>query len=109
MEELVWDDQGRLTTRAASTYKIPACSDRPIDLRLKLWDKGCNVEDTIYHSKAVGEPPLMLAISVLMALGDAVASVGDYTIYLALDAPATPERILMAVERIKRQTAGRAA
>ena len=104
-EELVWDAKGRLTTHAPSTYKIPACSDRPIDLRMALWDKGRNVEETIYRSKAVGEPPLMLAISVLMALSDAVASVGDYRIYPALDAPATPERILMAVERIKRQAA----
>ena len=108
-EELVWDAKGRLTTHAPSTYKIPACSDRPIDLRLKLWDKGRNVEDTIYRSKAVGEPPLMLGISVLMALSDAVASVGDYAIYPALDAPATPERILMAVERIKREVAAGAA
>jgi xanthine dehydrogenase large subunit len=105
MEELVWDTCGRLKTHAPSTYKIPACSDRPIDLRIRLWKKGRNVEDTIYRSKAVGEPPLMLAISVLMALSDAVASVGAYRIYPALDTPATPERILMAVERIRRRTA----
>jgi xanthine dehydrogenase large subunit len=61
------------------------------------------VEETIYRSKAVGEPPLMLGISVLMALSDAVASVGDGRIYPALDTPATPERILMTVERIKRE------
>jgi xanthine dehydrogenase large subunit len=103
MEELVWDERGRLMTHAPSTYKIPACSDRPIDLRMKLWEKGRNAEETIYRSKAVGEPPLMLGISVLMALSDAVASVGGYRIYPALDAPATPERILMGVERIKRQ------
>jgi xanthine dehydrogenase large subunit len=109
MEELVWDSCGRLKTHAPSTYKIPACSDRPIDLRIGLWKKGRNVEDTIYRSKAVGEPPLMLAISVLMALSDAVASVGAYRIYPALDAPATPERILMAVERIGRRTAPDAA
>ncbi len=72
-EELVWDDKGRLLTHAPSTYKIPACSDRPIDLRIDLYD-GENQEDTIYRSKAVGEPPLMLGISVLMALSDAVAS-----------------------------------
>jgi xanthine dehydrogenase large subunit len=102
-EELVWDASGRLRTHAPSTYKIPACSDRPIDLRVRLWDKGRNQEETVYRSKAVGEPPLMLAISVLMALSDAVASVGDHRVYPALDAPATPERILMAVERIKCQ------
>jgi xanthine dehydrogenase large subunit len=109
MEELVWDTCGRLKTHAPSTYKIPACSDRPIDLTIRLWKKGRNVEDTIYRSKAVGEPPLMLAISVLMALSDAVASVGAYRIYPALDTPATPERILMAVERIRRRTAPGAA
>jgi len=109
MEELVWDSRGQLLTHAPSTYKIPACSDRPIDLRIKLWDKGRNVEETIYRSKAVGEPPLMLGISVLMALADAVASVGDYQVHPALDAPATPERILTAVERMKHQSAQRAA
>ena len=108
-EELVWDGKGRLMTHAPSTYKIPACSDRPIDLRVRLWDKGRNPEETIYRSKAVGEPPLMLAISVLMALSDAVASVGDTRVYPALDAPATPERILMAVERIKRQAGAQAS
>jgi xanthine dehydrogenase large subunit len=102
MEELVWDAKGRLMTHAPSTYKIPACSDRPADLRMALWTKGRNAEETIYRSKAVGEPPLMLAISVLMALSDAVASVGAYRIYPALDAPATPERILTAAERVKR-------
>jgi len=99
-EELVWDDQGRLMTHAPSTYKIPACSDRPPVMNIALFD-GENVEDTIYRSKAVGEPPLMLGISALMALSDAVASVGDYRHYPALDAPATPERVLWAVERMR--------
>ncbi|MDX2203684.1 MAG: xanthine dehydrogenase molybdopterin binding subunit [Hyphomicrobiaceae bacterium] len=101
-EELVWDGEGRLRTHAPSTYKIPACSDRPIDLRVGLWEKGRNVEDTIYRSKAVGEPPLMLGISVLLALSDAVAAAGDYRTYPALDAPATPERVLAAVTRLAR-------
>ena len=109
MEELVWDEKGRLRTHAPSTYKIPACSDRPIDLRVKLWEKGRNLEDTIYRSKAVGEPPLMLGISVLLALSDAIASVGDDRIYPGLNAPATPERILMAVERIKAARGSRPA
>jgi xanthine dehydrogenase large subunit len=99
-EELVWDDKGRLSTHAPSTYKIPACSDRPLDMRIALWDKGRNAEETIYRSKAVGEPPLMLGIAVFMALNDAVASVEDYQVYPALDAPATPECLLMAMERI---------
>ncbi len=97
-EELIWDERGRLTTHAPSTYKIPACSDRPDMFNVALWD-GRNFEDTIYRSKAVGEPPLMLGISVLMALSDAVASCGrDYP---GLDAPATAERVLDAVESVR--------
>jgi xanthine dehydrogenase large subunit len=97
-EELVWDDKGRLRTHAPSTYKIPACSDRPDVFNVALWD-GANREETIYHSKAVGEPPLMLGISALMALSDAVAACGDGSVYPALDTPATAERVLWAVER----------
>ncbi|MBT3556170.1 MAG: xanthine dehydrogenase molybdopterin binding subunit [Rhodospirillales bacterium] len=100
-EELWWDDEGHLKTHAPSTYKIPACSDRAPDMRIGLWEKGRNREDTIYRSKAVGEPPLMLGISAFLALSDAVASVADYKTYPALHAPATPECILMAVERLK--------
>jgi xanthine dehydrogenase large subunit len=106
-EELVWDDAGRLMTHAPSTYKIPACSDRPEDFRVRIWQGGRNREETIFRSKAVGEPPLMLAISVFSALTDAVASLGGYRLVPALDAPATPERILMACEDIKaRASAG---
>ena len=97
-EELVWNDAGRLRTHAPSTYKIPACSDRPEVFNVALWD-GPNREETIYRSKAVGEPPFMLGISALMALSDAVAACGDGSVYPALDAPATAERVLMAVKR----------
>jgi xanthine dehydrogenase large subunit len=101
-EELVWDDRGRLRTHAPSTYKIPACGDRPEVFNVALWD-GANREDTIYRSKAVGEPPLMLGISALLALSDAVAAAGGAGApYPALDAPATAERVLMAVERVRR-------
>jgi xanthine dehydrogenase large subunit len=102
-EELWWDDKGHLRTHAPSTYKIPACSDRPADFRIKLVDGRPNREETIYRSKAVGEPPLMLAISVFRALSDAVASLADYRILPDLDAPATPERVLMAIEDIRRR------
>ncbi|KNX42058.1 Xanthine dehydrogenase molybdenum-binding subunit [Roseovarius tolerans] len=98
MEELVWDKAGRLRTHAPSTYKIPAFSDRPEVFNVALWE-GQNREETIYRSKAVGEPPLMLGISAFLALSDAVASCG--TGYPALDAPATPEQILRAVERMR--------
>ena len=98
-EELVWDDKGRLRTHAPSTYKIPACADRPDIFNVSLWDKGRNVEETIYRSKAVGEPPFMHGISALLALSDAVAACGDT--YPDLDAPATPECILKAVQKVR--------
>jgi xanthine dehydrogenase large subunit len=102
-EELVFDAQGRLRTHAPSTYKIPACSDRPKELNIKLWDAGENREPTIHRSKAVGEPPFMLAISVLSALTHAVSGSTGHRIFPRLDAPATPERILMAVETARHQ------
>jgi len=94
-EELVYDDKGRLLTHAPSTYKIPVASDVPEDFRVALF-AGSNREDTIYHSKAVGEPPLMLGISVFAAIADAVHSVNPGR-PVALDAPATPEAILKAI------------
>ena len=95
-EELVFDAEGRLRTHAPSTYKIPCASDVPADFRVRLFESRGNKEDTIYRSKAVGEPPLMLGISVWTAIFDAVASCrpGDIP---KLDAPATPEAILRAV------------
>lgn len=95
-EELVWDDSGRLRTHAPSTYKIPACADRPRIFNVALWPEA-NREETIYRSKAVGEPPLMLANSVLMALSAACAACGPH--YPDLRAPATPEAILAAIHR----------
>ena len=97
-EELVWDEAGRLRTHAPSTYKIPACADRPGIFNVSLFEDGENVEDTIHKSKAVGEPPLMLAISVLMAQSHALESVGGG--YPGLDAPATPERLCLAARRL---------
>ena len=97
-EELVWDDAGVLKTHAPSTYKIPACSDRPDVFNVALWD-GANPADTIYRSKAVGEPPFMLGISAFMALRDAVAACGPA--FGNLQAPATAEEILNAVERTR--------
>jgi xanthine dehydrogenase large subunit len=100
-EELVWDAKGDLKTHAPSTYKIPACSDRPPVFNVALWGKP-NREDTVGKSKAVGEPPFMLGISALYALSDAVAACGDGSVYPALDAPATAERVLAAIERVRR-------
>ncbi|MEX0365486.1 MAG: xanthine dehydrogenase molybdopterin binding subunit [Ruegeria sp.] len=93
-EELVWDDKGGLRTHAPSTYKIPACADRPDIFNVALWD-GENRADTIYKSKAVGEPPLMLGISAFLALSDAAAACGPH--YPDLQAPATAEAVLKAV------------
>ncbi len=100
-EELWWDSMGRLRTHAPSTYKIPLASDRPRTFNVNLASWSVNREETIRRSKAVGEPPFMLAISVLEAISMAVASVADYRISPRLDAPATPERVLMAIERLK--------
>lgn len=97
-EELWWDDKGSLRTHAPSTYKIPASGDVPENFNVTIWQHGRNVEDTIYRSKAVGEPPLMLAISVFSAITDAVSSLSDYKSLPAIDAPATPERVLMAIQ-----------
>jgi xanthine dehydrogenase large subunit len=94
-EELVYDDKGRLLTHAPSTYKIPVASDVPASFRVDLFDNA-NREDTIYRSKAVGEPPLMLAISVFAAIADAIHSLQPGK-PVELDAPATPEAILKAI------------
>ena len=104
-EELVYDAQGRLRTHAPSTYKIPTIGDRPAHLDVRLWKAGRNVEATVHRSKAVGEPPLMLAISVHSAINHAVASVGEGKVFPRLDAPATPEAILMACEDVRRRAA----
>ena len=100
-EELVWNDDGRLMSNNPATYKIPAISDAPEDFRVKLVPDDPNQEQTIYNSKAVGEPPFMLGMSVWSALKDAVASVGDYKTSPVLNTPATPERVLFAVEQIR--------
>ncbi len=97
-EELVWDGKGRLATHAPSTYKIPACSDRPRVFNVALWGQP-NREASVGRSKAVGEPPFNLGISAFLALSDAIAACGDGSSYVALDAPATAERVLAAVQR----------
>jgi xanthine dehydrogenase large subunit len=96
-EELVWDEKGKLLTHSPATYKIPTASDRPKHFTISLWD-GENVEPTINRSKAVGEPPLMLAISVFSALNQAIAATApDKRALPPLNAPATPEAILKAI------------
>ncbi|WP_395138197.1 xanthine dehydrogenase molybdopterin binding subunit [Schlegelella aquatica] len=97
-EELVWDRQGKLLTHAPSTYKIPATGDLPAHWRVSLWPEA-NREDNVFGSKAVGEPPFMLAISVYEALRDAVAAVApEDRRPVVLHAPATPESVMRAVQ-----------
>jgi xanthine dehydrogenase large subunit len=100
-EELVYDDRGRLLTHAPSTYKIPTANDRPRRFDIHIWPDGRNREPTIHRSKAVGEPPLMLALSVFSALVEAVAATAPGKGLPRLDAPATPERILAAIGELR--------
>ena len=100
-EELVYGVDGALLTHAPSTYKIPACSDRPCLLNINLYDGEGNHSETIHRSKAVGEPPLMLGISVFLACGDALRGLSATNEYPELNAPATTERLLMAVQAQK--------
>lgn len=99
-EELVWDEKGRLLTDSPMSYKIPAISDAPADFRVQLLENHANPQHTVYRSKAVGEPPFMLGISVWCALQDAVASVTDYQKHPRLDAPATPERVFWGCQEV---------
>ena len=100
-EELWWDAQGELKTHAPSTYKIPTARDWPVDARIRFFDVP-NREETIFRSKAVGEPPLMLAISAFHAIRDAVASCGSRLPQLI--APATPEAILRAIAGVQEES-----
>jgi xanthine dehydrogenase large subunit len=100
-EELVWDSDGRLLTTGPASYKIPAIGDTPAEFNVELLPDSPNIEATIFHSKAVGEPPLMLGISVWSAINDAVASLRDHSLSPLLDAPATPERILKACNELR--------
>jgi xanthine dehydrogenase large subunit len=104
-EELWWDARGALRTHAPSTYKIPACGDCPPVFNVRLAEGIENRSETIHRSKAVGEPPLMLAASVLHGLSDAIASVADYRLCPRLDAPATPERVLFTIADLRRRAA----
>ncbi|HEY5800006.1 MAG TPA: xanthine dehydrogenase molybdopterin binding subunit [Burkholderiaceae bacterium] len=103
-EELWWNEGGKLMTHAPSTYKIPGISDCPEDFRVALYDQP-NVTDSIHRSKATGEPPLLLPFSVFFAIRDAVSSVGEHRVQPPLNAPATSEEILNAVEHVRRARA----
>ncbi|QKZ03709.1 xanthine dehydrogenase molybdopterin binding subunit [Pseudomonas eucalypticola] len=104
-EELVWNAKGKLMTNGPASYKIPAVADMPADLRVKLVENRKNPEDTVFHSKAVGEPPFMLGIAAWCAIKDAVASLADYKVQPLIDAPATPERVLWGCEQMRKAVA----
>ena len=103
MEEVNWKSNGQITTHSPSTYKIPAASDMPKKFNVEIYKYGKNRENVVNKSKTVGEPPLMLSMSVFFAIKDAIASVGNYAFYPNLDAPATPEKILMSIDKLKRK------
>ena len=102
-EELKWDESGKLTSANPATYKIPTANDVPKIFNIKLLEDAPNIAHTIFHSKAVGEPPLMLAISVWCAIHNAVASFADYKQKVELEAPATPENIIKAIEHLQNE------
>ena len=103
-EELWWNKAGKLMTHAPSTYKIPGISDCPRDFRVRLF-KNRNASDSIHRSKAVGEPPLLLPFSVFYAIRDAVSAAGGHKVNPPLNAPATSEAILRAVDVVQAASA----
>jgi xanthine dehydrogenase large subunit len=101
IEEVNWKSNGELVTHSPSTYKIPAVSDMPEKFNIKIF-KNINKENVVNKSKTTGEPPLMLGMSVFFAIKDAIASVGNYKITPNLNAPATPEAILLSINDIRK-------
>ncbi len=101
MEEVNWKSNGQITTFSPSTYKIPAVSDIPRKFRVEIYKEGKNKEEVINKAKTTGEPPLMLAMSVFFAIKDAIASTSNYKKIPELNAPATPEKILLSISRLK--------
>ena len=104
-EELKWDKTGRLASNGPATYKIPAVGDTPSEFNVELLPNSPNTEATIFHSKAVGEPPLVLGISVWTAIRDAISSIAEYRLSPVLDAPATPEQVLAACDDLRNSRA----
>ena len=101
MEEIIWGNDGKIKTFSPSTYKIPAVTDIPKIFNVEIFKKGLNVEKVVNKAKTTGEPPLMLAMSVFFAIKDAIASIADYEKIPEIDAPATPEKILLSIKKLK--------
>ena len=104
IEEIVWDKVGKIKTFSPSTYKIPAITDIPKKFNVEIFKQGLNVEKVVNKAKTTGEPPLMLAMSVFFAIKDAIASTSNYEKTPILDAPATPEKILLSIKKLKNIT-----
>jgi len=102
MEEVNWKSNGQITTFSPSTYKIPAISDVPKKFNVEIYKGGKNKEEVVNKAKTTGEPPLMLAMSVFFAIKDAIASTSNYKKIPKIDAPATPEKILLSISRLKK-------
>jgi xanthine dehydrogenase molybdopterin binding subunit len=100
-EEIKWDSKGNLMTHSPDTYKIPTVQDIPKDFRVKLLEGAPNPVGTIRRSKAIGEPPFMLALSVWLAIKDAISAVGNHKIEPEFSLPATNETILLSIEKLK--------
>ncbi len=100
-EELVWGGDGRLRTVGPSTYKIPGSRDVPREFNVRILENVPNEAETVFRSKAVGEPPLLLALGVWLAIRDAIASIAPEGTPIPLDSPATPERVRMAIENVR--------
>jgi len=101
IEEVNWKSNGQITSISPSTYKIPGVSDMPKKFNVEIFKQGKNKENVVNKAKTTGEPPLMLAMSVFYAIKDAIASAGKYKAIPILDAPATPEKILMSLNELK--------
>lgn len=100
-EELKWNENGRLLTDGPATYKIPAIADAPIEFNVALLQNAPNEEATVFRSKAVGEPPLMLAISAFSAIRDAIGSIANHAVFPRLNSPATPEEVLRVCDEVR--------
>ena len=101
IEEVNWKSNGQITTFSPSTYKIPAVNDIPKKFNVEIYKDGKNEANVVNKAKTTGEPPLMLAMSVFFAIKDAIASVTNHKKIPKLDAPATPEKILMSLKELK--------
>ncbi len=101
MEEVVWEKDGKIKTYSPSTYKIPAVTDIPKIFNVEIFKDGLNIEKVVNKAKTTGEPPLMLAMSVFFAIKDAIASISNHKRIPELDAPATAEKILLSIKKLK--------